>query len=381
MLLSRPVSPAPSTPTRKALRSELLLRETLLKDTESRASPGHKRRPTGDTVLDLSSSPDCSTYTEFDFRITSPHELVLKARLERLLSSSRRRSVFGSWSRAFSLSGASSPRYASPPEPASPSPEAQETITNDDLFLNEETLVGTSEQAFNNDASSRRLPTPPPSPPGLPSVLLPLPTPPGTSRHSNVNDASSSPISSRKSTPSPIILKRPSRELSTSSRPPSAGARPSLSSESRPSHDFGFRRGSHAHTKSKDSAIVSVSPSPHPPSLIPRRVSQTSSPLPSFHLPPTPATIRNSVLRVPKPRIPRVSPASPARAYPGRASVTPPCHSSARFNARIASRQLRECEGYVSFESVEGLGGPPIDRDDEKKASQNPKPAKKGWFW
>ncbi|KAG6895537.1 hypothetical protein C0992_000767 [Termitomyces sp. T32_za158] len=114
-----------------------------------------------------------------------------------------------------------------------------------------------------------------------------------------------------------------------------------------------------------DPAKPTCSPMPTPPPTPPHALGRTRAHVlasPSSSSSPRTPRSPSSSLRstsddsIPDLALPPLLPASPSSAPPHPHAYT---QHHPRFNARKASESLRHASGYVSFASVEGLGGPP----------------------
>lgn len=105
-----------------------------------------------------------------------------------------------------------------------------------------------------------------------------------------------------------------------------------------------------------------------PPAMRPGLRRRTSSTPTYYSAPPTPSAIRAS---------PSLS-SAPGPDAPERAQKP-------RFDARRASSELANVHGYVSFQSIEGLGGPPGGADDvvdgQDKDSEPEGGKRRRWWW
>ena len=96
---------------------------------------------------------------------------------------------------------------------------------------------------------------------------------------------------------------------------------------------------------------------------------RTSSTPTYYSAPPTPSAIRTS---------PSLSSAQPSDAAEHA--------QKPRFDARRASSELANFQGYVSFQSIEGLGGPPGGADDivdspDKDNTSTSSSKRTRWWW
>ncbi|KAK7043077.1 hypothetical protein VNI00_008431 [Paramarasmius palmivorus] len=348
------------TPARPPSRSEFLLRETLLRDEltrdrdkgdersglgmeESRAGPssgnGHRRRASLNRSMTESElprpRPSLSRATSPSRLPLTPHEQVLRARLERVLSAS---SMLGyptpSNPYANEEARSSRPKHvkrASLPGPGSPwntessTPSSSESIDYDqELYLptplsaNSRAKRDMELLATGTTMTRSRSRTEPsrPAPRHSPSKI---PTP---SHQSPRYSRSRSPITSHSKSHSHPPPQFTSDVHSVSS---------SSSYDTHLHSDKGKGRVTEDESGRRTSEPEMITPPPTPP---------TGSSVKSL---PISMPSHGSEVEVPRTDIPS----------------TP-----RKFDAQLASQQCRQLQGYVSFASVEGLGEPAEEERD-----------------
>lgn len=294
----------------------------------------------------------------------TPHEMVLRARLEGVLSSARK------------LEGRT--RTGNTSRPTSPSPPSSSSTA----WLKTQPDCSSSVESFSSSSQNHHA--------RRSSLQLPRTAsrPVFTRKRSNTGSSSNPYAPRRGENRNPPLSSSPSDteaealdELALLTPPPTP-----------PSHHRAFSPFAHRARSSPAASCPASSPGrttiglPHRTPPPPRLLQSRTSPPGTLPTSPTRSGAKPAGFYThPHPTPPESGSASPSSSDspPVSPSLCPgnfPPGSRPQFNARKASEHCRAMEGYVSFAAVEGLGSPPDGVDEVDDAREEGGEGRKGWM-